>query len=114
MVVRLREKPPILKSLQPISFTCGILRVSHGSFDPERFAELDRLSLHPQSSLVPALPGLAGHYVAVSIVRVSLCERAGCPANGKSQETDRDRGSRAAAAGVQFSPIVNYSIQWRI
>lgn len=100
----------------------AVVRVSHGSFDPARFAEIERMTKDTGAFLIPAiraLPGLAGYFAGASpsgsIVHVSLWE-----SDAQAQQMSRlkemivDARKAAEAVGVSFVPIVNYPIVWTI
>jgi hypothetical protein len=100
----------------------AVIRVSHGNFDPARFAEVERMTRDTGTYLVPAigrLSGLAGYFVGASpsgsMVHVSLWESdADAQQMGKLKEMIVNARRDAEAAGVAFTPIVNYPIAWRI
>jgi hypothetical protein len=100
----------------------AVIRVSRGNFDPARFAEVERMARDTGTYLVPAisrLSGLAGYFAGASpsgsMVHVSLWESdAGAQQMGKLKEMIVNARRDAEAAGVEFTPIVNYPISWRI
>jgi hypothetical protein len=100
----------------------SVVRISRGNFDPGRFAEVDRMSKHIGSYLVPAigrLPGLtayvAGASPSGSMVHVSVWESAAYAQQmSMLKEMIVDARREAEAVGVAFIPIVNYPIAWQV
>jgi hypothetical protein len=100
----------------------AVVRVSRGSFDPSRFAEVDALNKKVSEYLVPAirpLPGLVHWYAGVSpegsIVNVSVWDSDEHAAQmGQLKEMTVVARGEMEAAGVTFIPIVNYPINWTI
>jgi hypothetical protein len=104
-------------------FTPGaVVRVSRGTFDPARIAEVEQMSRETGSYLMPAirsLPGLLGYFAAVSpsgsIVHVSIWDSdAHAQQMNSLKEMIVDARNAAAAVGVEFAPIVNYPLSWAI
>jgi hypothetical protein len=100
----------------------AVVRVSRGSFDPGRFAEVDAVNKKVSGYLIPAiqrLPGLIHYYAGVSpegsFVNVSVwdSDEHAAQMNQLKEMTVEARGEMAAA-GVTFTPIVNYPINWAI
>ena len=100
----------------------AIVRVSRGSFDPVRFAEIEAMSRKTQGYLAPAirqLPGLVSYFVGAapsgSFTHVSLWDSE-AHAEQMSHLTQMTEMARpeAEAVGVTFLPIVNYPIGWRV
>lgn len=100
----------------------AVVRVSRGTFDPARFAEVYAMTMATGRYLIPAiskLPGLISYYAAASpdgsIVHVSIWE-SGEHARQMSRLTEMiiDARRDAEQAGVTFIPIVNYPIHWAI
>jgi hypothetical protein len=100
----------------------AVVRVSRGSFDPGRFAEVDAVNKKVSEYLVPAigrLPGLVHYYAGVSpegsIVNISVwdCDEHAAQMNQLTEMTVDARGEMQAA-GVAFIPIVNYPVNWTI
>ncbi len=100
----------------------AVLRVSRGSFDPSRFAEVDAMNKKISEYLVPAigrLPGLIHFYSGASpegsILNVSVwdSDEHASQLDQLTEMTVTARGE-AEAAGVEFSTIVNYPISWTI
>ncbi len=100
----------------------AVVRVSRGNFDPERFPEVQEMSVAIGRYLIPAikqLPGLISYYAGASpegsMVHVSIWE-----SDEHAQQMSRlremivDAQQDAAKAGVTFTPIVNYPIDWTI
>ena len=98
--------------------TAAVIRVSRATFDPTRFAEVDAMSKKTSEYIIPALrrlPGLIHFYAGVSpkgsVVQVSVWdsdEHAAQLDTLKEMVIDGRRDMEAA--GVTFSPIVNYPI----
>jgi hypothetical protein len=100
----------------------AVVRVSRATFDPGRFAEVDVMNKQVSEYLIPAirrLPGLIHYYTGVSpegsSVHVSVWD-----SDEHARQLDRltemivtARGE-AEAAGVTFTPIVNYPVGWTI
>jgi hypothetical protein len=101
----------------------AVLRVSLGSFEPDRFDDVDAMSKRVSEYLIPAierLPGLIHWYSAVlpagSYANVSVWDSDGHAAqmNDLKEMTIIAR-EEAEAAGVKFTqPIRNYPIGWTI
>ncbi len=100
----------------------AVVRVSRGSFDPARFAEVHATTIATSRYLIPAiskLPGLIRYYAAASpdgsMVHVSIWE-----SDEHAQQMSRlkemivDARDDAEKAGVTFIPIVNYPIDWAV
>ena len=100
----------------------AVIRVSRGSFDPSRFAEIDAASTRESQFLVPAitqLPGLIHWYAGVSpagsIVNISVWDSDEHAAQMNTlKEMVVDARGEMEALGVTFIPIVNYPIGWTI
>ena len=100
----------------------AIVRVSRGSFDPSRFAEIEAMSRKTQGYLTPAirqLPGLVSYFVGAtpsgSFTHVSLWDsESHADQMSKLKLMTENARSDAEAAGVDFLPIVNYPIGWRV
>jgi len=100
----------------------AVVRVSRGSFDPSRFAEVDAVNTKVSEYLIPAikrLPGLIHWYAGVSpegsIVNVSVWDSDEHAAQmGRLKEMTVDARGEMEAAGVTFSAIVNYPVNWTI
>ena len=100
----------------------AVVRVSRGTFDPDRFAEVDAMNTKVSAYLIPAikrLPGLIRYYTGVSpegsIVAVSVWD-SDEHATQLNQLTEMivDARGEAEAAGVAFTPILDYPIGWAI
>ena len=98
----------------------AVIRVSRGSFEPSRFAEVEQMTRDTGNYLVPAisrLDGLISYYAGASpsgsMVHVSLW-RSDDDANqmGRLKEMIVDARRDAEAVGVSFGPIINYPIAW--
>jgi len=104
------------------SSASAVVRVSRGSFDPGRFAEVDAVNKKISEYLVPAisrLPGLIHYYAGVSpegsIVNVSVWDSDEHAAQmGQLKEMAVEARGEMEAVGVTFTPIVNYPINWTI
>ncbi len=100
----------------------AVIRISRGTFDPARLAEVERMSQETAKYLVPAiskLPGLIKYFAAVSpagsFVHVSIWE-SDAHANQMASLKEMIVDARAAgeAVGVQFNPIINHPVSWTI
>jgi hypothetical protein len=106
---------------EPLPAT-AVVRVSRGSFDPGRFAEVDAVNKKVSEYLIPAirrLPGLIHFYAGVSpegsVVNVSVWDSDEHAAQmGRLKEMTVDARGEMQAAGVTFTPIVNYPVDWTI
>jgi hypothetical protein len=100
----------------------AVLRISRGSFDPGRFAEVDAASRRVADYLVPAirqLPGLISYYAGTSAdgstVHASIWDSDEHAAQmGQLKEMTVDARAELEAVGVTFSPIVNHPVAWSI
>jgi hypothetical protein len=100
----------------------AVVRISEGSFDPARFAEVERMRHEVGVYLAPAiarLEGLLGYYAGTSpegsIVDVSLWDSDEHASQmGQLKEMIVDARAAAGALGVTFIPIVNYPISWDV
>lgn len=100
----------------------AVLRISRGSFDPGRFAEVDAASRRVADYLVPAikrLPGLISYYAGTSAdgstVHASIWDSDEHAAQmGRLKEMTVDARAEFEAVGVTFSPIVNHPVAWSI
>ena len=100
----------------------AVVRISRGSFDPNRFAEVDAVNTKVSQYLAPAirrLPGLLHWYAGVSpegsIVNVSVWDSDEHAAQmGALTEMTVDARGEMEAVGVTFSPIVNYPVNWTL
>ncbi|GAA1961046.1 hypothetical protein [Kitasatospora viridis] len=102
--------------------TNAYFRVSRANFDPSRFEEVDAMNKRTSEYLIPAvqqLPGLIHFYAGVSpdgsATHVSIWD-----SEEHAKQLDHlkemvvDARAEAEAAGVTFTPIVNYPINWTI
>ena len=100
----------------------AVVRVSRGNFDPARFPEVHEMTVATGRYLIPAikeLPGLISYYAMTSpdgsTVHVSIWE-----SDEHAQQMSRlkemivDARSESERAGVTFTPIINYPIDWTI
>jgi hypothetical protein len=100
----------------------AVVRVSRGSFDQSRFAEVDAANKKVSEYLIPAiqrLPGLIHWYAGVSpegsIVNVSVWDSDEHAAQmARLTEMTVDSRGEMEALGVTFIPIVNYPVSWTI
>ena len=100
----------------------AVVRVSRGNFDPARFAEVQAMSVAISRYLMPAikqLPGLISYYAGASpdgsMVHVSIWESdPHAEQMSRLKEMIVDARRDGEAAGVTFTPIVNYPIDWII
>jgi len=98
----------------------AVVRVSRASFDPSRFAEVDAMSKKTSEYIIPAirrLSGLIHFYAGVSpkgsIVQVSVWDTDEHAAQLDGLKEMIVEGRRdMEAVGVNFTPIVNYPIDW--
>jgi hypothetical protein len=96
----------------------AVVRVSRGSDDPKRFAEVDAASKKTSEYMIPAvrrLPGPLHFYVGVSprgsIVQVSFWDTEEHAAQlDRLKEMVVDGRRDMEAVGVTFTPIFNYLI----
>jgi hypothetical protein len=100
----------------------AVVRVSRGSFDPARFADVEGMRSETSAYLAPAiaqLEGLLGYYAGTSpdgsIVDVSLWD-SDEHANqmGQLKEMIVDARHAGEVAGATFIPIVNYPLSWQV
>jgi hypothetical protein len=100
----------------------AFFRISPGSFDPGRFAEVDAMNKKTSEYLIPAvkqLPGLIHFYASVSpkgsAVHVSVWD---CEEHAKQLDHLKEMAvvarGEAEAVGVTFHPIINYPVSWTI
>jgi hypothetical protein len=102
--------------------TTSVVRLSRGSFDPSRWAEVDAVNTKVSEYLIPAitrLPGLIHFWAGVSpdgsTVNVSVWDSDEHAAQmGELKEMTVDARGEMLAVGVTFIPIVNYPIGWSI
>lgn len=100
----------------------AVVRVSRGNFDPTRYAEVARASRETGTYLIPAirkLPGLVSYFATVSpsgsTVHVSIWDsEAHAQQMSSLKEMIVDARNAFTAVGVEFIPIVNYSVDWEI
>ena len=106
----------------PVIPAGGVIRVSRASFDPERFAEVERMLRDTSAYLSPAikrLGGLLGYYAGIapegSVIAVSLWDsNAHAGQMGSLKEMAVDARRDAEAVGVSAPVIVNYPLAWQI
>ena len=99
-----------------------VVRVSRGIFDPARFAEVQAMTIATGRYLVPAisrLPGLISYYAGASpdgsVIHVSIWDSGEHASQmGRLKEMIVDARTDAEKAGVSFTPIVNYPVDWGI
>ena len=100
----------------------AVVRVSRGTFDPGRLAEVAAANEKTSQYLIPAiqrLPGLIHWYAGVSpegsIVNVSVWDSDEHAAQmGQLKEMTVDARGEMEAVDVAFIPIVNHPISWTI
>ena len=100
----------------------AVVRVSRGTFDPARFAEVQAMTIATGRYLVPAisrLPGLISYYAGASpdgsVIHVSIWDSGEHASQmGRLKEMIVDARADAEKAGVSFIPIVNYPVDWVI
>lgn len=98
----------------------SVVRISRASFDPVRLAEVDAASKKTSQYIIPAvrrLPGLLHFYAGVSpkgsIVQVSVWDTDEHAAQlDRLKEMVVDGRRDMEAAGVTFTPIFHYPIDW--
>ena len=98
----------------------AVVRVSRASYDPRRFDEVDAASKKTSEYIIPAirrLPGLLHFYAGVSpkgsIVQVSVWDTEEHAAQlDRLKEMVVEGRKELEAAGVTFTPIFNYPIDW--
>jgi hypothetical protein len=106
----------------PVVPAGGVIRVSRASFDPGRFAEVERMLRDTATYLSPAirrLGGLLGYYAGASpegsMVQVSLWDSSAHAGQmGSLKEMTVDARRDAEAAGVSAPAILNYPLAWQI
>lgn len=100
----------------------AVVRVSRGSFEPSRFAEVAAANTKIAEYVIPAikqLPGLMHYYTGVSpdgsIVHISVWDTdENATQMSRLKEIIVDAREEFEARSVQFIPIVNYPIDWSI
>jgi uncharacterized protein (DUF2461 family) len=100
----------------------AVIRVSRGTFDPDRFAEVDAANTKVSEYLIPAirrLPGLIHFYAGVSpegsYVNASIWDSDERAAQmDQLKEMVVDARAEFEAIDVTFTPIVNYPVGWTI
>ena len=100
----------------------AVVRVSRGTFDPARFAEVQEMMAATSRYLIPAierLPGLISYYAGASpdgsMVNVSIWDSdEHARQMGRLTEMTVDARQEAEKAGVTVSSIVNHPISWVI
>lgn len=98
----------------------SVVRISRASFDPVRFAEVNAASKKTSQYIIPAvrrLPGLLRFYAGVSpkgsIVQISVWDTDEHAAQlDRLKEMVVDGRRDMEAAGVTFTPIFHYPIDW--
>ncbi len=110
-----------ITTTEPLPAT-AVVRVSRGSFDRSRFAEVDAMNTKVSKYLTPAIQRLAGliHWYAGvspegSIVNISVWDSGEHAAQmDRLREMTVDARGEMEAVGVAFIPIVNYPVNWTI
>jgi hypothetical protein len=101
----------------------SVIRVSRVDFDSARFAEVERMTRHTGTYLIPAinrLSGLAAYFAGASptgsMVHVSLWDNdAHAQQMGSLKEMMVDARQEAEDVGCRFTtPIVDYPVAWHI
>jgi hypothetical protein len=98
----------------------AVVRVSRGDFDPSRFTEVQAMTAATGRYLIPAikqLPGLISYYAGASpdgsMVHVSVwASDEHARQMGRLKEMIVDARHDAETAGVSFTPIINYPLDW--
>lgn len=100
----------------------GVVRLSRGTFDPARFAEVEQMNRHVGEYLVPAirqLAGLTAYFTGVSpsgsMVNVSFWDTSE-HADQMSHLPEMVVRARQEfdGLGMSFIPIVNHPLGWRL
>lgn len=100
----------------------AVVRVSRGSFDPARLADVQQMAEATSRYLIPAiksLPGLISYFVGVSpdgsMVNVSIWD-SDEHARQMTRLTEMTVDARQAAekAGVTIAAITNHPLAWSI
>ena len=99
-----------------------VVRVSRGTFDPTRFADIQAMTQATSAYLMPAisqLPGLISYYAGAaaegSIVQVSMWESAeAADQMSRLKEMIVDARAAGEAAGITFHPIINHHLDWTV
>ena len=102
--------------------TSAVVRVSRGNFDPVRLPEVREATAATSEYLIPAikeLPGLISYYAGTSpdgsMVHVSVWESdEHADQLGRLKEMIVDARQACEKAGVTFTPIINYPLDWTI
>jgi hypothetical protein len=113
-----QEKAPSSALIRPTR----VMRISRGTFDSSRFAEVEQMTQATAAYLIPAirkLPGLVSYFAGASpdgsIVHVSIWDtKAHAAQMGSLKEMTVDARRDAEQAGVTFLPIVTYPVAWNI
>jgi hypothetical protein len=100
----------------------AVVRVSRGNFDTTRLAEVQAMNARTAEYLTPAigrLPGLIHYYTGVSaqgsMIAVSVWDSDEHASQlNQLKEMIVDARGEAEAVGVEFTPIINYLIDWTI
>lgn len=107
----------------PASLPPGaVVRVSHATFDPARYPEVEQMTRDSGEYLKPAigrLPGLLDYYAtclpAGTMFHVSVWESEAAARQMESlKEMVVDARQAAEAVGVTFVPIVNCPVLWTL
>lgn len=110
------ERTTIAESLPKTA----VVRISRATFEPGRFAEVDAASKKTSEYIIPALrrlPGLLHFYSGVSpkgeVVQISIWDTDEHAAQlNQLKEMVVDGRRDMEAAGVRFTPIFHYPIDW--
>jgi hypothetical protein len=100
----------------------GVVRLSRGTFDPSRFADVERMNRHTGEYLMPAIRQLAGlnaYFTGVSpsgsMINVSFWDtEANADQMSRLQEMVVRARQDFEGLGMSFVPIVNHPIGWRL
>jgi quinol monooxygenase YgiN len=99
----------------------SVVRLSRGSFDPQRFEAIRAALDESQQSLVPAIKTLAGNQyyyagidqVSSTMINVSVWESAEAAHQMDSLKAMQEAAAMFIELGVRFErPIVNYEVLW--
>jgi hypothetical protein len=123
LAIGVAAAPTALAGPKPRQRALPVVRISRGSFPPERYDDVRQRLDASRKSLIPAIKRLKGllHYYAGidresnTLINVSVWKTL---ADAKQMETlqpMRDLAGEFIAAGVTFErPIANYETLWNI
>ena len=100
-----------------------VVRISRGSFEASRYADIERRLRDSSQSLIPAirkLPGMINYYVGIdressTMVNVSIWENLEAAQQMGSLKEMLALAGEFQSVGVQFErPIINYETLWTL